>query len=72
MGKECRLVVIDMGNLGGGANKLELSTVYDPLSIVDEMKGESSEKIVTFSSVFVFTKKIVTSIINFVWQIFRF
>ena len=62
-----------MGNLGGGANKLELSTVYDPLSIVDEMNGESSEtNRVTFSSVFVFTKEIVTSIINFVWQIFRF
>ena len=65
MGKECRLVVIDMGNLGGGANKLELSTVYDPLSIVDEMKGESSEKIEShLVQLLVFTKKIVTSLIS--------
>ena len=57
MGKECRLVVIDMGNLGGGANKLELSTVYDPLSIVDEMKGESSEKIESHLVVYWFSRK---------------
>ena len=54
-----------MGNLGGGANKLELSTVYDPLSIVDEMKGESSEKIEShLVQLLVFTKKIVTSLIS--------
>ena len=46
-----------MGNLGGGANKLELSTVYDPLSIVDEMKGESSEKIESHLVVYWFSRK---------------
>ena len=34
LGKECLLVVMDMGNLEGGAKRLELlSATYEPLSI---------------------------------------
>ena len=42
-GKECLLVVIENGNLGGGANKLELSITYEPLSIVEENESEKTK-----------------------------